>query len=385
MKRIALVAFAAVGFAGGLFADVIVFWKGSGSSRQSDAARDVSVTAWNAKSVSYKAGDKTGSVAVADLISLDRSGGTKSQDLADALDLLGSDPAAGMDALAGIVAKGNELDKEEAQYLRAQTCFNAAADQSNMLAQAIAEHDAYVKKYKAGYFARDMYTQLADLQYRARKDADARATLKAMAGADPVLARLGHQKLGELECRAGQWKAAIPAFKSANSAAGDDKTGKYVAMAWEGMATMKAGDAAAAKTLLELVTSDEGFDDESTTEDEAALAVAYPALGDAHFASGNFQKAYDSFVLAGYYQWWNGGNQEGYCLAQAYLCAKKLESTDEKWKQRADKLQQILAAGYPRELQRVSQAGSQPKDPPKDPPKKPDDQSGGATQDPNKK
>ena len=53
------------------------------------------------------------------------------------------------------------------------------------------------------------------------------------------------------------------------------------------------------------------------------------------------------------YAWWSAGSQEGRCLGQAYVCAKKLEGTDDKWKTRKDKLRTALALGFPRILQDV--------------------------------
>lgn len=354
----ALALFAIV-FAGTLCADRITYLKRAGGKSTVETVDKATVTGWNAKAVSYKTDDgKTGTVDTASVISMTRIGGSMSPELAEAIELAASDPAAALGALSELASKGNDLDKEEASYRKAE--INAAeARTSNKMSffnAAIADLSAYTNKYKAGYFSRDAYTTLADFQRRLKKPADARATLKGMIGADPSLSRLGNQKLGELECSQGDWAAALSALKAAESASGDDKNAKYMALAWQGLATLKKGDAAAARTMLETVTNDEAFQDEGS-EDEAALAVAYPALGDAYFAAGNFQKAYDAFVLAGYYVWWNGGEEEGRCLAMAYRCAKKLTGTDDKWKARAEKLKTALAIGYPKELQNAEKEG----------------------------
>jgi tetratricopeptide (TPR) repeat protein len=268
--------------------------------------------------------------------------------------MIAEDPQAAVNALTELASKGNDLDKEEALFRKADLYAGEARLSSKASAYnaAIAELTGYTNKYKAGFFAREAYIALSGFQRAMKKPADARATLRSMISADSSLARIGNQKLGELECNVGDWAAALAALKAAENAAGDDKTAKYTALAWQGMATLKKGDAAAARSILETVTNDENFQEDGS-DDEAALAVAYPALGDSYYAAGNFQKAYDAYVLAGYYVWWNGGENEGYCLAQGYLCAKKLQGTDEKWKARADKLKTALAVGFPKDLQRV--------------------------------
>lgn len=354
MTRYAAIALVAALFAGALCADRITYLKRSGGKSTVESV-DGTVTGWNAKAVSYRTDDnKTGTVDSASVISIAREGGSMSAELANAIKLSGNDPQAATEALTQLASRGNDLDKEEAMFRKADL-WGAEARASNKASvynTAIAELNAYVGKYKAGFFARDAYVQLANCQRTMKKPADARATLKSMINADPALARLGNQKLGELECKEGDWNAALSALKAAENGSGDDKNAKYLALAWQGLATLKKGDAAAARAILETVTNDENFQDDGN-EDEAALAVAFPALGDAYFAAGNFQKGYDAYILAGYYVWWTVGENEGYVLAQAYLCAKKLQGTDEKWKARAEKLRTALAVGYPRELQRV--------------------------------
>lgn len=351
----ALALFATL-FAGALCADRISYWKGAGAKRTVDTLDGVTVTGWNAKAVAYKTADnKTGSVDTVAVISLDRKGGSMSKDLETAINLIAEDAGSAADQLGQLAGKGNDLDKEEAMYRRAGIYGTEAraSNKANAVAAAINEYNAYVNRYKAGFFAREAYTTLVSFQRRAKKDADARAVLKGMINADPSLQRLGNQKLGELEAAVGDWKAAISAFKSAEGGSGDDKNAKYLAIAWQGFATLKGGDAAAARPLLESVTGDDSFQDDTSLDDEAALAVAYPALGDVYWDGGNYQKAYDNYVMGAYYVWWNAGDNEGYCLGQACACARKLQGTDAKWKDRAEKLKTALAVGFPRELQRI--------------------------------
>lgn len=351
----AVLALVATLFAGALCADRITYLKRAGGKTTIESLDGVTVTAWNARSVNYRTADnKTGTVNTADVISMSRSGGSMSKDLEAAIANMASDPGAAEKSLQELSGKGNDLDKEEALYRKAELWASEAraTGKTSAMTQAITDLGVYTGRYKSGYFAREAYTTAADFQRRLKRPADARTTLRAMINADASLQRLGNQKLGELECSVGDYKAALPVFKAAESASGDDKNAKYLALAWQGLATLKNGDAAAARSILETVTNDESFQDDGS-DDELALAVAYPALGDAYFAAGNFQKGYDAYILAGYYVWWTGAENEGYVLAQAYLCAKKLQGTDEKWKARAEKLRTALAVGYPRELQRV--------------------------------
>jgi len=142
------------------------------------------------------------------------------------------------------------------------------------------------------------------------------------------------------------------------------KAGEYLAQAWEGWATaQKEGAEAAARTLLEAVISEENFEDNTTLDDEIALSVAWPALGDIRYEAGDFAKAYDAYIKAGYYSWWTQGTREGYSIGRAYLCARKQEAAESReeakanWKQRRDKLRTALALGFPQELQRVEKEG----------------------------
>ncbi len=343
-------------FAGSLCADEINYYKKGAKYREIANHNSVEITGWSAAKVDFKGADgKTGSVPGTDIISVNRAYGTMHNDLNRAIERVGSDPEAAIPALKTIAASGKSaLDKEEALFWHALVYVNEA-NAGGDISRAITELSAYLKAYKAGFFARDAYRMTADLQRRTKKFSDARTTLKSMISADNALAREGNQMLGELELSEKQYAEALRAFQAAKTQAARDgnKNAEYLAQAWEGTAQQAKGDAAAAKSLLEPITSNPDFDDPMSFDDELALAVAYPALGDAYYGSGNFEKAYDAYVQAGYYAWWTQGQQEGYCIGQAYLCARKLESTDDKWKKRKDKLRTALAVGFPRELQRV--------------------------------
>jgi hypothetical protein len=353
--RLVLILLVASTFSGALLADRVTYWKVSGDKRTAESLDEVAVTAWNAKEVTCK--PATGAVTkleTAQIISINRAdtGGSMGAELKDALDTAGRNAAAAKDALLAASSKGSEIDREEALFRRAEL-YEADARSGSGRADAIRELQAYVSRYKAGFFARDAYTTLAEFQAAGGKVADARATLKAMIGADTALARLGNQKLGELEADAKDWKAALAAFKSAESAANGDRNARYLAMAWQGAVLQKSGDNNGAKDILEKVTGDDAFEDETSEEDESALGVAWPALAEALNAGGSLEKAYNAYVLGAYYVWWNQGTSEGYCLRQACICAKKLQSGDEKWKSRYEKLRSTLASGYPKELAEV--------------------------------
>jgi tetratricopeptide (TPR) repeat protein len=344
------VMFMGVLLAGALHADKVNYIVGVGDKAQVKFEDKATVTSWNAAGVKFKVGDgKEVSVNYADIISIDRRGGTMSPELADALDFAGADPVAAAEELAAIAASGSDLDKQEAAIYRAQILDSESAADSSLVADAIAAYKAYVSSWKAGYFAREAYRGLAALQ----KVSDARATLGLMISADKALEREGNQLLGQLEASAAKWTEAISAFKKAQTAAGTDINNKYLAMAWEGWMTLKSGNSAGAKTLLETVTNDPNFDDPNTTIDENALGIAYPALGDLQYEAGAHQKAYDAYIKGAYYAWWTGGDLEGHCLGYAYMCAKKLEGTDTKWTARKDKLRTALALGFPRVLTEV--------------------------------
>ncbi|MCB9932764.1 MAG: hypothetical protein H6841_05000 [Planctomycetes bacterium] len=337
---------------GALQADRVTYISGSGTKTEVKLDDNVTVTGWTAAKVEYEnAEKKKSSVAYKDIIAVDRQGGTMGAELAGALELVGSDPRAAIAGLAAVATSGSALDKEEAAYLRAQLLDSESAGDRSLAAEAVKAYDAYIKSYKAGFFAREAYRGLANLQ---KPDA-ARTTLKNMVRADSSLERLGNQLLGELEAGAAKWADAISAFKAAQTAARNEKdlNAEFLAIAWEGLATLRNGNAAGAKTLLESVTEDSRLDDPNTNTDEVALSVAFRALGDAHFEGDNFQKGYDAYIKGAYYAWWTAGSTEGHCLGRAYVCAKKLEGTDAKWKKRRDKLRTALALGFPRVLSEV--------------------------------
>jgi hypothetical protein len=296
-------------------------------------------------------------VETANVITVSRAdtGGSMGAELQAALETAGRNIAAAKEALLAAATKGSELDREEAMFRRAEL-FETEARSGGGRAEAIRVFQDYITRYKAGFFARDAYTTLAEFQVAAGKTADARATLKSMIGADSSLVRLGNQKLGELEAGTKDWKAALAALKAAEGAANGNRNARYLAMAWQGAVLQRSGDNNAAKDMLEKVTGDDSFEDETSEEDETALAVAWPALAEALNASGSLEKAYNAYVLGAYYVWWNQGTDEGYFLRQACICAKKLQSGDEKWKARYDKLRATLASGYPKELAEVDKA-----------------------------
>ena len=347
------VALMAIGIllAGALHADTITYISGSGAKAEVKIADNATVKSWDASQVVFEGSDKKSvTVAYKDVISVDRMYGSMSKELQNALDMIGADPQGAMDMLQAVASNGNSLDKEEATYIRAQLLDNEAAA-TGSTGPAISAYKDYVKSWKGGYFARDVYTRLSSMQ----SEKDARATLSGMIRADKSLERLGNQLLGELEARAGKYPAAIKAFQAAQNAARAEKNKntEAIAKAWEGMCTVANGNAAGGKAILEAVTGDESLDDPDSGEDEAALATAFPALGDAHYASDAYQKAYDAYIKGAYYAWWTGGSREGHCLGRAYLCAKKLEGTGEKWKKRKEKLRTALALGFPKVLQDV--------------------------------
>lgn len=356
--RLVLVLLVASTFSGALLADRVTYWKASGDKRTAESLDEVTVTAWSAREVSCK--PATGAVVkieTASIITVSRAdtGGSMGAELMAALETAGRNVAAAKEALLAASGKGSELDREEALFRRAEL-YETEARSGGGRADAMREFQAYITRYKAGFFARDAYTTLAEFQVAAGKTADARTTLKSMIGADSSLLRLGNQKLGELEADAKDWKAALTAFKAAEGASNGNRNARYLAMAWQGAVLQKSGDNNAAKDLLEKVTGDDAFEDETSEEDESALGVAWPALAEALYASGSLEKAYNAYVQGAYYVWWNQGTNEGACLRQACICAKKLQSGDEKWKARYEKLRATLASGYPKEIAEVDKA-----------------------------
>jgi tetratricopeptide (TPR) repeat protein len=335
--------------AGSLHADRITYLSGTGAAAKLEVADRATITAWSAAKVDFETDAKQRvSVKYSEIISLDRTGGTMSKEFSAALDMIGSDQTAAIAELAKLSEAGNALDREEALYIRAQLLEADSIARPAARATAISAYQTYVQRHKAGYFARDVYTRLARLQ----NENDGRATLRALAGADASLRRFGNQKLGEHEAYFGKFPAAITAFQAAASAAKDDRdrNNEVLAQAWEAWCQIKNGNAANATTTLVAITSDDKFDDANSSDDEIALAIAFNALGDAYFASGNFEKGYDAYVKGAYYAWWIGGTTEGQCIARAYVCAKKLDGTDPKWRKRRDKLRTALVVGFPARL-----------------------------------
>jgi tetratricopeptide (TPR) repeat protein len=356
IRQIAAVALVTVLFACIASADTITYNKQGPTGREQARLDKVTVTTWSAAKVEYRTEEgRPGTLASADVVTINRDAPGMSDQLTKAIGLAGSDPQAAKAALGRVAASGNALDKEEASYWIARIAVNEASTGEGAAGAAITECQNYLKSYKSGYFAREVYRSLGEVQQRAKRAADARNTYKAMAGADNALAREGYQLLGQLEAAEAKWQDAISAFDQAKTRARSDgyKAGEYLAQAWQGAVTAKNNDPNGAKTLLEGVTSGEAFEDATTFDDENALAVAYPALGDVLFAKEDFAKAYDAYIKAAYYAWWTAGTGEGRSIGGAYKCARKLESGDEKWKKRKDKLRTALALGFPQELQRA--------------------------------
>ncbi len=357
----------AVLLSGALFADSIIYIKSTGQSREQALIENVTITAWSASRVEYRGeGGRAQTVPAIDVVTINRTAPGMSNELSRAIENLAADPAAARESLARIASTGNALDKEEAAYWRARSLANESNGSAGNIAAAITELQNYLRAYKAGFFAREIYATQAELQQRAKRTADARATLKAMIAADAALVREGNQLLGQFELNEGKINDAITAFQAARAQAGRDryKAGEYLAQAWEGWATaQKEGAEAAARTLLAAVIADEKFEDNTTLDDEIALSVAWPALGDIRYEAGDFSKAYDAYIKAGYYSWWTQGTREGYSIGRAYLCARKQEAAESReeakasWKARRDKLRTALALGFPQELQRVEKEG----------------------------
>lgn len=356
IRQTAAVALFAVLLAGVARADTIIYNKQGPTGREQARLDKVTVTTWSAAKVEYRTEEgRPGTLASADVVTISRDAPGMSNELTRAIGLAGSDPQSAKAALARVASSGNALDKEEASYWVARIAVNEASTGEGAAGTAITECQNYLKSYKSGYFARDVYRSLGEVQQRAKRVADARNTYKAMAGADNALAREAYQLLGQLEAAEANWKDAISAFDQAKTRARSEgyKAGEYLAQAWQGAVTAKNNDANAAKTLLEGVTGGETFEDATTFDDENALAVAYPALGDVLFGKEDFQKAYDAYIKAAYYAWWTGGTGEGRSIAGAFKCARKLETGNEMWKKRKDKLRTALLLGFPQDLQRA--------------------------------
>jgi tetratricopeptide (TPR) repeat protein len=357
VKQLALFTLALL-FAGTLCADSITHFKGSGNARSVETLHNVTITAWNAARVEYRTVEgQTANLPTADVISVNRTPPGMSRELTEAIRLVGSNPEAAKERLATLTTAGTPVNREEAAYWRARIAMNEAAANPRVADRVINELRAYLRAYKAGYFAREIYAAVANLQKQTNKLDDARATLREMIAADPALAREGNQLLGELEAEQARWAQAIAAFQQAKQLAARDrnKNMEYLAQAWEGACMLRSGDAAAARRLLEEITKNEAFNDPLSDDDDLVRSVAYPALGDLHYQAEEFEQAFYAYRRGAFYSWWVQGTNEGYCLGRAYLSARKLEGKDEKWKERSSRLRTALAMGFPRELQRIEQ------------------------------
>jgi len=358
VKQLVAIALTAVMLAGALAADRISHITGTGDNRRVEHLEDISVTSWSASQVQYRtAAGQTGSIQHRNIFSLTRAGGTMHRSLANAIELVGADPQRALTELGRIVESGNNLDKEEAGFWRLAVFADDAGSGAQALNRAITESQNYLRTYRAGYFARDVYRSLSQMQRRAGRPQDARATLRSMSEADNALQREANLWLGELEAGDGKWEDAVRAFQASKSAAQRDqnKSGQYLAQAWEGLSLLRRGDAAAARAALEPIVADSGFEDPFTGDADTAMAVAFMAMGDVHFEAGNLERAYNAYIRGAYHNFWIESPREGYCLAQAFACARRLEATDEKWRPRREHLRTALAVNYPRELQRVEQ------------------------------
>lgn len=329
---------------------------------------NVEITAWSWKQVDYTATiEKTDSkgdlkvekvkksVARKDVVTLTRSseGGSMSESLFRALSELGNDPQAAIEAL-DVEAKTatSPLNKEEARFrIAGYFAANANRQSAKFAADKLRE---YLTAYKDGYFIGEAYTLLGRMQLLGRDNDGARATFKEMVRLGPPFDAKANQARGELELNLGKYEDALGAFRDAAKNAGADKALKAKADAYASWALYANKKVDEAKGIAEPITKDESINDEVSVDDEAALAIAYRVLGDCLLDSQTFERAYDAHMLAAYYAWWVGGTTEGYSLAQAYFAAKKLEGTDEKFKDRAEKLRTALEGGYPSELKRVN-------------------------------
>ncbi len=317
---------------------------------------NVEITAWSWSKVDYTDAGKAKTVARKDVVAITRSSdpGSMSSELSSAIGNLANDPQGAIEQLDAESKAGTPLNKEEAKFrLAAFFAANANSKNAKLAADKLRE---YISAYKDGYFLGEAYTLLGRMNILGRDNEGARATYKEMARLGSPYDAKAHQARGELELLvAGKAEEALAAFRDASKAAGADKPLKAKAdayAAWALVALKKFDDA---KALAEPITKDDSLEDGNSTDDEAALAIAYRVVGDC-FIDGSqaFEKGYDAHMLAAYYAWWVGGTTEGYSLGQAYFAAMKLASTDEKFKTRAEKLRSALESGYPAEFKKVS-------------------------------
>lgn len=353
MKYFTSICAIAVALASFLAADTVMYFDKGKLKTELDAT----VESWNADQVKVKT-EKGSTITIdrTDVSTIERIGGSMSGDLADAISLMGEDPKSADELLKQVAASGGALDKEEAVYRRGQLWVQQSKLKPSLADNAMKVMADYTKNYKKGYFTKRAHTTLAEMQSAAKRVNDARTTWRSLASVNATLKFDGNLGLGILEAREGKWADAISAFKNAEGAAGKRKAAKALATAWRGLSLKHSGKDNDAKTVLESVTGDESLEDDNTDEDERALSVAYPPLADIYFDSKNYDKAYDAYVQGGYYAWWSAGGREGYCISQAWRCAVKQKGTAKKWDTRAETLEEVCRAGFPREYQAAKKA-----------------------------
>lgn len=318
---------------------------------------NVEITAWSWTKVDYTDAGKAKTVARKDVVSITRSSdpGSMSAALSNAINNLASDPIAAKEQLEAESKSGTPLNKEEAKFrLASFDASNANSRNAKVAAERLRE---YITAYKDGYFLNEAYTLLGRMQILGNDAVGARATYKEMTRLGSPYDAKAHQARGELELmvKPPNYDEALSAFRDASKAAGPDKSMKAKADAYAGWALAGLKKYEDAKALAEPITKDDSLEDANSVDDEAALAIAYRVLGDCLLeGSQAWEKGYDAHMLAAYYAWWVGGTTEGYSLAQAYFAAMKLQSTDEKFKERAEKLRSALESGYPAEFKRVT-------------------------------
>ncbi len=343
-----LALFAVALLAPALFADSVGYMQGK------DVAWDnnVEIKAWSWKQVDYVAeGNKAKVVMRKDLVSVTRSAenGTMSQNLSKAIMDMAASPGDAQDALLAEMKDGTPLNKEHATFLLGQLHASNASGKEASRDAAIKVAD-YIKAYGNGFFLGDAYPLLARMQLQAADTAGARQAFRDMAKLGAPYDARAQQSLGELELNANNADAALTAFREASKLT-SDKNLRFKAEAWASLTLSLQKKWDAAKAIAEPITKDETLDDPVSTDDDAALGIAYRVLGDCLLeGSQTYEKAYDAYMLASYYSWWTQGPGEGYCLAQAWRAASKLVGSDEKWKERKEKLEEALTAGYPNEL-----------------------------------
>lgn len=352
--------FAVALLAPALLADSISYF----NNKQRVDENNIEVKKWNWSKVEYiatveKADGKVEKVPKSvnrkDVILLTRTseGGSMSPDLLRAIGELSSDTEKALRTLDNEAKTGSEINREEARFrIASYFAANANTRTAKVAADRLRE---YLTAYKDGYFLGEAYTLLARMQILGKDLAGARATYREMVRLGPPFDAKAHQSRGELELSDAKFDDALAAFRDAGKAAGSDKAMKARADAYAAWALSAQRKWDEARNLAEPITKDESIDDPMSVDDEAALAIAYLVVAESFIdGSQTYEKGYDAAMLAAYYAWWVGGTTEGRALGLAYLAAKKLESTNDKFKARAEKLRTALEAGYPGELKRAN-------------------------------